>query len=139
MSKDEVRFCLSYYSIMLLWFYFLRYDYVFDLLDRKFFWLHYTPVIGYIINMAKVTNQKSNLIISLKKSIGTIKKTIELLDQNADCDDVLTQLDSSIGSLNASRRRIIEGYIDICILDEIPSNQKSSLSTKLKKLYKLTK
>jgi DNA-binding FrmR family transcriptional regulator len=96
--------------------------------------------------MNQTTNQtpqasKKKMITALKKSIGAINKTIELLEHNdyIECSDVLVQIDSAVGSLQSSRGQVIDKFLDLCIQGSVKSSEQAEFKSQMSKLYKLTK
>jgi DNA-binding FrmR family transcriptional regulator len=74
---------------------------------------------------------------ALKKASGSIHRTLCLINQNPDCDELLIHIDSAIGSLRSARQQIIEHFVDRCLNDHI--NQPEKLKKQLLKLYKFQK
>lgn len=89
-------------------------------------------------------NTESNLAkikLALKKASGSINKTLTILEatEYLECSEVLVQIDSAIGSLNSSRDKVLDYYLDLCINDNLQKGDKVKLKNQLLKLYKLSK
>jgi DNA-binding FrmR family transcriptional regulator len=78
---------------------------------------------------------------ALKKSIGSSNKVLNLLEEAnfLECSEILIQIDSAIGSLESSRRQVLDHFLDICIDENLNSGNKTKLKNQLIKLCKLSK
>jgi DNA-binding FrmR family transcriptional regulator len=83
-------------------------------------------------NSAKV----KKISIALKKASGSINKVLYMLEKPEflECQELLVQIDSIIGSLNSSRSQILEHFLEDC-LNNNQDTQK--LKNQLLKIYKL--
>jgi DNA-binding FrmR family transcriptional regulator len=94
-------------------------------------------------------NSENKIKIALKKAVGSIQKTLSLIEDgqkegySPDCLSVLIQLDSAIGSLKSSRRQILDHFLDICLDENLFKNleqkdsKKIKIKNELKKIYNL--
>lgn len=63
-----------------------------------------------------MTDTKTNkaVILSLKKSLGTIQKVIDMIEQDKYCVDIAIQINASIGLLKSANTKLLENHLACC-------------------------
>ncbi|GAB4144713.1 MAG: hypothetical protein OHK0017_03500 [Patescibacteria group bacterium] len=90
-------------------------------------------------NSNQFTNDPAKIKLALKKAVGAINKAIEMLDECPQCNEVLMQVDSAIGSLNSTRSQVIDNYLESYLSEVLPADDLNKAKSQILRLYKLNK
>ncbi len=90
-----------------------------------------------------MTDTKTNkaVILSLKKSLGTIQKVIDMIEQDKYCVDIATQINASIGLLKSANSKLLENHLACCgpkFLTATESDQKEAFIQELLRTRQVT-
>ncbi|MCX8035043.1 MAG: metal-sensitive transcriptional regulator [Candidatus Dojkabacteria bacterium] len=85
----------------------------------------------------KESSQKEKSILASKKAAGTVKKIIEMLEEDRYCIDIIQQIDGAIGLLKSARNQILDDHFDHCLLEKIQEDKEKTLD-ELKKVYRIS-
>ena len=59
-------------------------------------------------------NRKKTVLLSLKKTIGTINKIMQMIENDEYCVDIATQINASIGLLKSANTMMLENHLACC-------------------------
>lgn len=83
------------------------------------------------------TQQQKNKSLKLsKQALGTLERSIEMIEQGEYCPDIIQQLDSAIGLIRSARRELLAGHLEHCV-QENWSKDSNKLIKELIKVYRL--
>ncbi len=90
-----------------------------------------------------MTDTKTNkaIILSLKKSLGTIQKVIDMIEQEKYCVDIATQINASIGLLKSANSKLLENHLACCgpkFLNATESGKKEAFIQELLRTWQVT-
>ena len=87
--------------------------------------------------MTHNTTQNSSKALKLnKQASGTLTKVISMIETNEYCPEIIQQIDSVIGLLKSSKKELLAGHLDHCLIRRL-SEDKEKTITELLKIYKL--
>ena len=86
---------------------------------------------------AKISPEKASALKLAKQASGTIKKVIEMIEQDEYCMDVLQQAGSVAGLLSRMRGRLLEGHLKHCLEEKLKEDKDKTLK-ELLKIYNLS-
>ena len=72
-----------------------------------------------------------------KQAAGTLIKVISMVENNEYCPEVIQQIDSVIGLLRSSKKELLAGYLDHCLIKRL-TEDKEKIVTELLKIYNLS-
>ena len=68
-----------------------------------------------------------NLHRRFKKIIGQIQGIERMIDEDAPCEDILTQISAAKSALNKAGQVVLEGHINHCIKDAVKNGDVDAL------------
>ena len=68
------------------------------------------------------------LHIRFRKIVGQIQAIERMMDEDAPCEEILTQISAAKAALNKAGQIILEGHIQHCIRDAIESGDEEKLT-----------
>ena len=74
----------------------------------------------------------------LNKIIGQIQAVERMIDDDAPCEDILTQISAAKSALNKAGQVILEGHINHCLKDAIENNDAEALDNFTKALERFS-
>ena len=74
----------------------------------------------------------------LNKIIGQIQAVERMIDDDAPCEDILTQISAAKSALNKAGQVILEGHINHCLKDAIENNDTEALDNFAKALERFS-
>lgn len=81
---------------------------------------------------------KQKALKSARQSQGTLEKVINMIESDRYCPEVIQQIDSVIGLLNAAKRELLTGHLDTCLLPKMKEDKKKAIE-ELLKIFNLSK
>lgn len=63
----------------------------------------------------KFKTQKSKTSIGMKKALGTLNKSIKMIEDDEYCPDIIQQIDAAIGLLSSVKKNLLRGHLDHCL------------------------
>ncbi|WP_409304189.1 metal-sensitive transcriptional regulator [Peribacillus sp. SCS-155] len=82
---------------------------------------------------------KKNLTTRLNRIEGQIRGIKGLIERDAYCDDVITQISAAQSALNGVANLLLEGHLKTCVLEKIQEGDKEILDEVLVTIQKLIK
>jgi len=81
-------------------------------------------------NKAKATK-------SVKQSQGTLAKILAMIEGDVYCVDIIQQIDSVIGLLRSSKKELLAGHLDHCLVKKMTEDKDKTIQ-ELLKIYNLS-
>ncbi len=75
----------------------------------------------------------------LRRVEGQVRGVEKMLDEDAYCTDILTQVAAVQAALNAFNRELLDSHIRSCVIDDIRSGNDEVISDLVKTIQKLMK
>jgi CsoR family transcriptional regulator, copper-sensing transcriptional repressor len=82
---------------------------------------------------------KKNLTTRLNRIEGQIRGIKGLIEKDAYCDDVITQISAAQSALNGVANLLLEGHLKTCVLEKIQEGDEEILDEVLVTIQKLMK
>lgn len=85
-------------------------------------------------------NTPHNTIKALKLSkqaSETLNKVIYMVESNEYCPEIIQQIDSIIGLLRSSKKELLTGHLDSCLIKRLNENKDKTVK-ELLKIYNLS-
>jgi len=73
----------------------------------------------------------------VKQSQGTATKILTMIENDIYCVDIIQQIDSVIGLLKSSKKELLAGHLDHCLVNKMTENKDKTIQ-ELLKLYKFS-
>lgn len=73
----------------------------------------------------------------LSRIEGQVKGIRQMLDRNAYCPDILTQVAAATAALNAFAKELLSEHIKTCVVNDIKAGQEETVDELLSTLQKL--
>jgi len=84
-----------------------------------------------------LTTNKQKAQRATKQAQGTLQKVTEMIDEDKYCPDVIQQIDSVIGLLKNSKKHLLQGHLQHCLLKQLQEDEPKALE-ELMQIYKLS-
>jgi CsoR family transcriptional regulator, copper-sensing transcriptional repressor len=78
----------------------------------------------------RVDKQKASL--SVKKSLGTVNKILQMIEQDKYCPEIIQQIDAAIGLLQSSKKTLLLGHLDHCLEDKLKEDRTKAINELVK-------
>jgi len=75
----------------------------------------------------------------LKRVEGQVRGIQKMLENDAYCTDVLTQVAAAQAALNAFNRELLESHIRTCVVTDVRNGDDEAVSDLVKTIHKLMK
>lgn len=75
-------------------------------------------------------NAKARKLINMAS--GSLAKIPSMVDENRYCPDIIQQIDSVIGLLHSSRKELLKGHLESCLIEQLKTNKEGSIKELLK-------
>ncbi|WP_353050293.1 metal-sensitive transcriptional regulator [Bacillus sp. ISL-47] len=82
---------------------------------------------------------KNNLVVRLNRIEGQIRGIKGLIEKDAYCDDVITQISATQSALNSVAKILLEGHLKGCVVDRLQQGDLDVLDEVLVTVQKLMK
>lgn len=79
------------------------------------------------MNNTQITAEKSKSLLSIKKASGTLVKVQKMVEEDNYCPDIIQQIDACIGLLNSSKKNLLLGHLDHCLLDKLQEDKSKTI------------
>jgi CsoR family transcriptional regulator, copper-sensing transcriptional repressor len=87
--------------------------------------------------MKMLTDQKTKSLKCAKQALGTLSKVIEMIENDKYCPEIIQQADSVIGLLKTTKRELLAGHLDSCVVHRMKENKQQAIE-ELLKIYNLS-
>lgn len=84
-------------------------------------------------------DMKRNLVIRMKKIEGQIRGITRMIEEDAYCDEVLTQMSSVESALNGARKIILEAHIRSCVVEQLQSGKNGVIDELMKTIGRMSR
>jgi CsoR family transcriptional regulator, copper-sensing transcriptional repressor len=75
-------------------------------------------------------NTKARKLINMAS--GSLSKIPTMIDESRYCPDIIQQIDSVIGLLHSSRKELLKGHLESCLVEQLKTNKDGSIKELLK-------
>lgn len=75
---------------------------------------------------------KNKAALSIKKSLGTLTKILQMVEEDEYCPDIIQQVDAAIGLLKSSKKTLLKGHLSHCIEDKLKENKPKAIEELIK-------
>lgn len=72
-----------------------------------------------------------------KQALGTLSKVITMIEDNEYCPETIQQIDSVIGLLKSSKKELLAGHLDHCLVKKLATDKEKTIK-ELLKIYNLS-
>ena len=88
--------------------------------------------------MTHNTSHNSTKALKLsKQALGTLSKVISMVESNQYCPEIIQQIDSVIGLLRSSKKELLAGHLDHCLIKRLTEDKDKTVK-ELLKIYNLS-
>lgn len=86
--------------------------------------------------MVKQTHKQGDPNVRARKiinmAIGSVAKVPQMVDENRYCPEVIQQIDSVIGLLHSTRKELLKGHLESCLLERLKTDKEGAVKELLK-------
>jgi CsoR family transcriptional regulator, copper-sensing transcriptional repressor len=82
-------------------------------------------------------DNKSEILLSIKKAVGTIKKVEKMIEDDVYCANIAQQINAAIGLLKSANSKLLEHHIKCCGAKKLLSKDKSEIDDFVKELVRV--
>jgi len=82
-------------------------------------------------------DNKSEILLSIKKATGTIKKIEKMVEDDLYCADIAQQINAAIGLLKSTNNKLFEHHIKCCGKNKLLSKNKQEIDEFVKELVRV--
>lgn len=83
--------------------------------------------------------EKKALLTRLKKAEGQIRGIEKMIEENAYCPDILTQVAAVTAALNSFNKELLACHMRSCVIEDIKSGKEETIDEFVKLMQKLMK
>ena len=83
--------------------------------------------------------EKKALLVRLKKAEGQIRGIEKMVENDAYCPDILTQISAVTSALNSFNRELLACHVKSCVAEDIKADRAEAVDELVKLLQKLMK
>ena len=87
--------------------------------------------------MKILTPSKQKILKCAKQAQGTLGKATEMIEAERYCPEIIQQVDSVISLLKTSKRELLAGHFDTCVVHQMKKNKRKAIA-ELIKIYNLS-
>jgi CsoR family transcriptional regulator, copper-sensing transcriptional repressor len=80
---------------------------------------------------------KKEILLSIKKASGTIKKVEKLIEDDVYCANIAQQINAAIGLLKSANNKLLENHIKCCGAKKLLSKDKKEIDDFVKELIRV--
>ncbi|MCX6823789.1 MAG: metal-sensitive transcriptional regulator [candidate division SR1 bacterium] len=80
---------------------------------------------------------KKDILLSIKKASGTIKKVEKLIEDDVYCANIAQQINAAIGLLKSANNKLLESHIKCCGAKKLLSKDKKEIDDFVKELIRV--
>lgn len=84
-----------------------------------------------------LSQSKTKLITSIKKSIWTMNKIISMIEEEKYCADIAQQINASIWLLKKANNDLLEQHLNCCWINKLSSKNESERQDFIKELVRV--
>lgn len=78
----------------------------------------------------KANKQKASL--SVKKAQGTVSTVLQMIEEDKYCPEIIQQIDAVMGLLKSTKKTLLRGHLDHCLVDKIKENKQKAVDELIK-------
>ncbi len=82
--------------------------------------------------------KKAKALKCVRQSQGTLQKVVDMIEGDKYCPEVIQQIDSVTGLLQAAKRELLAGHLDTCLIPKMKENKQKAID-ELLKIFNLSK
>ena len=82
-------------------------------------------------------DNKKEILLSIKKANGTIKKIEKMIEEDIYCANVAQQINAAIGLLKSANNKLLESHIKCCGAKKLLSKDKNEINDFVKELIRV--
>ena len=82
--------------------------------------------------MQQLSKPKQTAENQIKKTIGTLNKSLAMIEEDRYCPEILQQIASAIGILQSTRKSLLQGHLDNCIETQLKTNKAKAIDELIK-------
>ena len=87
----------------------------------------------------RTPEEQAALILRLRKAEGQIRGIQKMVEENAYCPDILTQVSAVTSALNSFNKELLACHIRSCVAEDIRAGEDEAIDGFVKVLQKLMK
>lgn len=96
--------------------------------------MHIPYTIGYMIKQHKHKhgglNNKSVKLINMAS--GSLSRASNMIFEKRYCPEIIQQIDSVIGLLHSTRKELLKGHLESCLVEQMKTDKEGSIKELLK-------
>jgi DNA-binding FrmR family transcriptional regulator len=81
--------------------------------------------------------KKKKALKCARQAQGTLSKIADMMENNRYCPEIIQQVDSVIGLLMTTKRELLAGHLDSCVVKQLAENKPKAIE-ELLKIYNLS-
>lgn len=70
---------------------------------------------------------KQKASLSIKKAQGILLKVMQMNENDEYCPEIIQQVDAAIGLLESSKKTLLKGHLNHCLVDKMQGNQDQTI------------
>lgn len=82
-------------------------------------------------------DNKPEILLSIKKAAGTVKKIEKMIEEDVYCANIAQQINAAIGLLKSANSKLLEHHIKCCGARKLLSNDKGEIDDFVKELVRV--
>lgn len=83
------------------------------------------------------TDNKKDIVLAIKKTLGTIKKIEKMVEEDIYCADIAQQINAAIGLLKNANNKLLENHIKCCGATKLLSKKPKEVDDFVKELLRV--
>lgn len=87
----------------------------------------------------RTPEEQKQLLTRLKRCEGQIRGIEKMVEEDAYCPDILTQVSAVTSALNSFNKELLACHIRTCVLEDIKAGEEDTIEELVKLLQKLMK
>ena len=92
-----------------------------------------------IINIKNMTKEKQKSLNAFKKAMGTIKKVIEMTENDQYCIDIMQQNLAVIGLLKSAHQSLLDNHFKTCFKSKMEGSNNKKRDVAIEEVLKVVK
>ena len=76
--------------------------------------------------------EKQKAALAVKKAQGTLTKVMDMIEKDAYCPEIIQQIAAAEGLLRSSKKVLLAGHLDHCLVDRMKTNKPQTTEELLK-------
>jgi DNA-binding FrmR family transcriptional regulator len=80
----------------------------------------------------RYTKTRNAASLSVRKAHGVIEKISKMIEEGKYCPEVIQQVDAAIGLLKSSKKSLLMGHLDHCLLVKMKDDKEQAINELVK-------